>query len=136
MTQKPLKNDDIERALAPVSPSRQKKREARVKRDFWKVIKRAGRVIPFMDDLVASYYCALDPKTPSAARATIFAALAYFVAPIDLVPDFIIMIGFGDDMAILAAVIATLRANITDEHRAKAEIALADHEDEPENDRA
>ncbi|NJR14179.1 MAG: DUF1232 domain-containing protein [Phyllobacteriaceae bacterium] len=110
------------------------KQEARVRRDFWAVLKKAGRKVPFAEDAVAAYYCATDRNTPTGARATLFAALAYFVAPFDLVPDMLALIGFGDDMAVLLAVLAVLKTNITPSHYAQARAALED--DEAPNDKA
>ncbi|WP_417687949.1 YkvA family protein [Roseibium sp.] len=77
---------------------------------------KAARQIPFMEDVVASYYCALDPKTPAKVRATALAALAYFVLPTDVIPDFLIGIGFGDDAGVLMAAITMMRAYVRDEH--------------------
>jgi uncharacterized membrane protein YkvA (DUF1232 family) len=101
-------------------------REARVRRDFWRVAKRAARSIPFMDEVVAAYFCAMDPATPTRVRGMLIAALAYFVIPFDFVPDLLLGIGFADDITVLASVIALLRNNITDRHREAARQALAD----------
>lgn len=103
-----------------------KDRERRVRRDFWKVAKKAARTIPFMDEVVAAYFCAMDPNTPSRVRAMLIAALAYFVVPFDFVPDFLVGIGFGDDITVLAGVIAMMRTHITEKHRQAARRALAD----------
>ena len=51
-------------------------------------------------------------------------ALAYFVMPIDAVPDILMFVGFGDDIAVLGAAIAAIRTNMTEEHYAKARAAL------------
>ena len=51
-------------------------------------------------------------------------ALAYFVLPVDAVPDILMLVGFGDDIAVLGAAIAAIRANMTEEHYAKAREAL------------
>ena len=101
-------------------------REARVKRDFWRVARKAAQKIPFMDEVVAAYFCALDPKTPMRVRATLLGALAYFVMPVDIIPDVLLGIGFTDDVTVLAGVIAMVRAHITDRHRDAARKALAD----------
>jgi hypothetical protein len=58
-----------------------------------KLMKLVGR-IPFAEDLGAAYYAARDPKTPMRAKAVLFAAVAYFVTPIDMMPDFITGLGF------------------------------------------
>ena len=39
-------------------------RESAVRDNFWNTAKRAAGKVPFMDEVVAAYYCALDEKTP------------------------------------------------------------------------
>ena len=111
-------------ALAPYLATNKERQEQRVRRDFWAKLKRAGRKLPFAEEAVASFYCATDSRTPASARAVLFAALAYFIAPIDFVPDILAIIGFGDDMAVLMSVYAILKTHITDDHRAKARDVL------------
>ena len=101
-------------------------KEARVKDRFWPTVRKALRFIPFMEEVVAAYYAMLDPQTPTRAKLTIIGALAYFVSPIDLVPDFILGLGFVDDATILAAAFAATRSSIRDEHREAARRALAE----------
>lgn len=101
-------------------------RETRVRRDFWRVARKAASRIPFMDEVVAAYFCALDPSTPTRVRASLLAALAYFVVPTDFIPDILLGIGFTDDITVLAGVIAMVRAHITDGHREAARKALKD----------
>ncbi|MEZ5997228.1 MAG: YkvA family protein [Hyphomonas sp.] len=84
-----------------------------------KLLKVAGR-IPFADDLAAAYFAAVDPKTPLKAKAVLFAAAAYFVTPIDLLPDFIAGLGFTDDATVLATAIGVVGMHIKDHHRAAA----------------
>lgn len=97
-----------------------------VKRGFWRTLKRAARQIPFTHDLVAAYYCAMDPEVPFRVRATLLAALAYFVAPIDALPDVILGIGFADDATVLVGAISMMAAHITAAHRERAKKALAE----------
>lgn len=93
---------------------------------FWRTVKRAAGKIPFMEDVVAAYYCALDAKTPLRAKAMIFGALGYFILPTDAIPDFILAFGFTDDIAVLTAAIAAVQAHMTPAHRTAAREALAD----------
>ena len=87
---------------------------------FWdKVLANLHRV-PFLEDLVAAYYCAIDPRTPTAVKAALVGALAYFVMPFDLVPDFLLGVGFTDDAAVLAGVVATIRKYMTIDHYTQA----------------
>ncbi|MFC7395670.1 YkvA family protein [Chelatococcus sp. GCM10030263] len=98
--------------------------ETRVKRSFWQALKRVARNVPFAEDLVAAYYCALDPGTPRRVKLILFGALAYFILPMDSIPDIIPLFGFGDDMALLAAAITGVASSITDEHRRRARETL------------
>ena len=103
--------------------------EKRVRKGFWITLAKASAKIPFMEELIASYYCALDPKTPSRVRAILLAALAYFVLPLDSIPDFILGFGFTDDMAVLGAVIASIRSHINENHKDLARQKLASLEE-------
>ena len=102
------------------------KDEAKVRKNFWATVKRAARNIPFMEDVVAAYFCAMDPATPARVRGILIGALAYFVLPLDVVPDALLGIGFTDDAGVLTAAIAMVAAHITDAHRRAAKDALAD----------
>ena len=102
----------------------EKDREDTIRRDFWKVLKRAARHIPFADDLVAAYFCAMDPRTPTRVRVILLGSLAYFVMPVDAIPDFLGAFGFADDITVLTTAIAMVRGNITDAHRKAANDAL------------
>ncbi|MGQ0584959.1 MAG: YkvA family protein [Reyranella sp.] len=94
--------------------------ETKVRAGFWqKARKTLGRV-PFTEDAVAAFYCATDSATPLPIRATLFGALAYFVLPIDAIPDFMLGLGFTDDAAIIVAALTAAKVHITDAHRATA----------------
>jgi uncharacterized membrane protein YkvA (DUF1232 family) len=100
--------------------------EKGVRRDFWAKLKRVGRHIPFAEDLLAAYYCTLDPATPTRVKLILLGAIAYFVMPMDAIPDILPLIGFADDAAVLAAAIAQVAASITDTHREQAKATLRD----------
>jgi uncharacterized membrane protein YkvA (DUF1232 family) len=99
-------------------------REKKIRRDFWAKLKALGRHLPFVEDLLAAYYCALDPATPTRVRTMLLAALAYFILPFDFIPDILPAIGFADDAALLAATLALVASHITPVHRAAAARAL------------
>ena len=42
--------------------------ERDIRRDFWTTLKRFAGQVPFVEHLVAAYYCALDPATPMRVR--------------------------------------------------------------------
>jgi len=94
--------------------------ERTVRRDFLPKLKRVLGHIPFAEDLLAAYYAALDRDTPFAVRATLVAALAYFVMPFDVIPDFVAGLGFTDDAAVLLAALRVVSGAIEDRHRTAA----------------
>ena len=116
----------IDEILTPGDRDRNRQREERVRGQFWRTVKRAARQVPFLEEVVAAYYCALDTRTPLRVRGVLLAALAYFVLPTDFIPDFIFGFGFTDDVAVLTAAITALRSHITPAHRAAAHEALAE----------
>ena len=124
--------DDVKigEILLPGEESEQERREKRVKRRFWPTFRRAARQIPFSRELVAAYYCAIDPKTPTRTRGILLAALAYFVLPLDFLPDFLAVVGFSDDVAVLTAAFAAISGQIKEAHYLKADETLADNPQE------
>jgi len=66
----------------------------------------------------------VDPVTPLHVKAVLFGALAYFIMPIDLIPDVIAWVGFTDDAAVLYAALRTIAPHIKDRHRAEAKAAI------------
>lgn len=99
--------------------------ELYVRNRFWDKVKKTVSRVPFVPDAIAMYYCTLDLKTPIWAKATILAALAYFILPTDAVPDIIPIAGFTDDAGAIAAALAAVNSNLNDEHRQKAKDWLA-----------
>jgi uncharacterized membrane protein YkvA (DUF1232 family) len=91
---------------------------------FWKKLRKVAGKIPFAEDAAAAYFCAVDPRTPSKVKALLLAALAYFVMPVDVIPDFVAGFGFTDDAAVLALALSLVAGNITDDHRKRARAAL------------
>jgi uncharacterized membrane protein YkvA (DUF1232 family) len=98
--------------------------EETVRAGFWPKLKRVLARAPFAEDAVAAWFCAFDPQTPLKVRGMLLAALAYFVLPFDIVPDFILGIGFTDDVTVLMTAIALVSANLRPEHRRQAKQAL------------
>lgn len=93
--------------------------------------KAIAHKVPFSDDVVALYFCALDKSVPIKVKASIVAALAYLVLPADFVPDFLIGLGFTDDVAVLTALYSMVSAHITDDHRKQAKKFFGDNSSEP-----
>ncbi|MGK6313305.1 YkvA family protein [Neorhizobium sp. DT-125] len=123
--------DDVKigEILLPGDEDTQDRQERQVRARFWPTLKRAVRQVPFSRDLIAAYYCAVDPATPVRVRGTLLAALAYFVVPVDFVPDVFAFVGFTDDIAVLAAAFRMIQGHIADRHYEAADLSLADNPD-------
>jgi uncharacterized membrane protein YkvA (DUF1232 family) len=98
--------------------------EARVRAGFWPKVRATIGHIPFAEDALAAYYCAFDRETPLVARATLWGALAYFVLPLDAVPDYLPVLGFADDAAALATAMRMIASHMKPEHREAAKRKL------------
>jgi uncharacterized membrane protein YkvA (DUF1232 family) len=112
---------DPSRALVP---SVQQVNEVRVQKGFWPKIRRTAARIPFARQVISVWYSARDPETPMAAKGIMLGGLAYFVLPVDAIPDVFAGIGFTDDAAVIAALIATLGTHIKRRHKDQADAAL------------
>lgn len=89
---------------------------------MWKIREWARLV---KRDVVALWIAARDARTPWYAKALAMAVAAYALSPIDLIPDFIPVIGYLDDMIVVPLgvllVIALIPPELMDEFRREAE---------------
>ena len=111
---------EIPNPAAVQLPATIARNEKIVDRDFWTKLRKVAGKVPFAEDAAAAYFCAVDPTTPSKVKATLFAALAYFVMPFDAIPDILLGLGYTDDAAVMVAAFTAARLHITEAHRAKA----------------
>jgi|LauGreDrversion4_2_1035121.scaffolds.fasta_scaffold257568_1 uncharacterized membrane protein YkvA (DUF1232 family) len=65
------------------------------------VVKLLNRYIILFSELIKSYVQGNYTKLPVVTLVKITAALLYFVMPFDFVPDFLPLVGFADDLAIV-----------------------------------
>ena len=76
--------------------------------------------MPFVEDAVAAFYCAVDTGTPLYVKAVLMGAIAYFITPTDVIPDFIATLGYTDDAAVLTAAIRAVGSSLKPRHRERA----------------
>ena len=83
---------------------------------FWlklkQFAKKAGREV--IENALCLYYAAKKPDTPKWAKTVIFGALAYFITPLDAIPDLTPLVGFTDDLGALAAALAMVSMYVDD----------------------
>ena len=96
-----------------------------MRRDLWSKLGRLAAHVPFAEDALTAYYCAFDRQTLNNVRVALVGALAYFIAPFDVLPDVMPVVGLADDAAVLAAVFKLVWDRIRPEHRELARDELA-----------
>jgi uncharacterized membrane protein YkvA (DUF1232 family) len=93
----------------------------------WRRLKDWARAI--RRDVHALWLAARDPRTPWYARAFALAIAAYALSPIDLIPDFVPVLGYLDEVILLPpAILLAVRLvppELMAEHRAAAARAAA-----------
>lgn len=90
--------------------------------NFWdkvkSVTKKAGEELIY--NALLLYYVLQSPTTPMEHKALIIGTLGYFILPIDLISDFLPIVGFTDDASALIATIKVVKKNITSEIKEQA----------------
>ena len=83
---------------------------------FWdKLVKyggKAGKKTIYYSLLL--FYSAKNPAVPKSSKLIIIGALSYLIIPIDLIPDFIPVIGLADDASVIAAAVYKVVSHIDD----------------------
>ena len=89
---------------------------------FWKKTKSVGKIIGAKGiySALLLYYVLQKDSISKTDRAVIVAALGYLISFIDLIPDFIPVAGYADDISILGLAILKIAKNIDDEVRNQA----------------
>ena len=88
---------------------------------FEKMKKKANDL---KNEITTIYYAYQNPEVPLLPKIIIIITLAYALSPIDLIPDFIPILGYVDDILILPSLITLsirlIPKEIMDESRLKA----------------
>ncbi len=72
------------------------------------------------------YYTLQKPNVPKKVKATIIGALGYFILPLDLIPDFLVGIGYTDDLGALGLALFQVAMYIDDDIKSKARLKLTE----------
>lgn len=118
---------DSKEELLEALPEMIKQEESSIAADysgdsFWDKIRQhvtsLGRDL--LEKVMILYYVLESEETPGWAKSTCMATLAYFISPLDLIPDMLVPIGYTDDATVVAAAFVTLVAHITPEIKQRA----------------
>lgn len=90
--------------------------EKQVQSNLIAKIRRTLGQVPFAEQALAAYRCSLDPATPKHVKAVLVAALAYFITPVDAIPDVLAGLGFTDDAAVFWAAWRSVSFHINEQH--------------------
>lgn len=90
--------------------------------EFIRKLKEKAKVLK--TEIIAIYLSMRDSRTPLPAKIMIFITISYAFSPIDLIPDFIPVLGYLDDLIILPLLIAIsirlIPGEVLEECRTKA----------------
>ena len=95
---------------------------------FWAKVRRfakkAGAKVIYL--ALQLYYALQSDATPAWAKRVILGALAYFISPVDVIPDVTPIVGFSDDLATMAGALLTIKAHVTPDIKQSARRKLED----------
>ncbi len=94
---------------------------------FWQKLARFARAAgrELVEKALWLYYAAERPDVPRWAKLTMWGALAYFVMPVDAIPDLLPGVGYVDDLGALAAALATVAGYVDEDVKARARERLS-----------
>lgn len=84
--------------------------------EFFKVLPKLAKKGGLKAFVLATilYYTLRSPTTPFSDKAIIIVSLGYLIAPIDLIPDFVLVFGFSDDILALHLAADRIRSTLHD----------------------
>lgn len=123
--------DAAARDALHVDPAKLERDRRLVLERFWMKLRDTMAKVPFVEEAVAAFYAATDPRTPFRAKAILMGALAYFVMPADALPDFIALLGYTDDATVMLLAVKTVRDHLRPEHFERARAWLVSHRTRP-----
>lgn len=93
---------------------------------FWNKLRQHARKVGLKTVYTALllFYAYRRRETPTWARSIIIGLLGYFLAPIDLIPDLSPVLGYTDDLGVLAFGLVAIAGFINDDVKTKARTRL------------
>lgn len=83
-----------------------------VDENLWIKLERVGKKVSFAKDVIALYKYLLDGNVPWYRKSIVVGALIYFISPVDAIPDLAPLVGYLDDLGVIAAVLKFLGSEI------------------------
>jgi uncharacterized membrane protein YkvA (DUF1232 family) len=102
---------------------------------MWDRLKRWARTLE--NDGLTLWFCCRHPGMPWLPKILALVVVAYFLSPIDLIPDFIPVLGYLDDLILLPIsiyfILKLVPEPVLTESRAKAAVWVAEHRPTPKS---
>jgi uncharacterized membrane protein YkvA (DUF1232 family) len=95
-----------------------------LRRRLWSRLSALAASLPFAQEIIAAYFCAIDRRTPLSVKLTLLGTLAGFLLPQRLVPKLLRSLVLGGDVAMLLGTLQSFAAHIRPEHRLRARLVL------------
>jgi uncharacterized membrane protein YkvA (DUF1232 family) len=83
----------------------------------------AGREV--VEKVLWLWFASRRPDLPGWARTTVYGALAYFVLPVDAIPDLLPLVGYTDDLGVLGWALLTIAGYVDADVRRRTDELLA-----------
>ena len=83
--------------------------------NFWKKVKKVAKKagLEILQEAFKLFYVLLEKKIPLRAKVIAMAALGYFISPVDAIPDITPVVGYIDDLGVIALAVSQLKKHIT-----------------------
>ena len=94
--------------LVEIESKSSEDKEKYIDDNLWEKLERVGKKISFAKDILALVNYMRDPNVSWHRKSIIIGALIYFIVPIDAIPDIAPLIGYLDDLGVIAAVLKYL----------------------------
>lgn len=96
------------------------------KEQLLKKLKDCGKIVgkKLLHYVLTLYYALWEGSLSVKEKGMIIGALGYFILPIDVVPDFMLPIGYTDDLTLLTYVFTKLKSAVTPEIKNKAKLKV------------
>jgi uncharacterized membrane protein YkvA (DUF1232 family) len=95
-----------------------------LRRRLWSRLWALAASLPYTQDVIAAYFCAIDRRTPLSIKLALLGALSGFLLPQRLVPKMLRSLVLGGDVAMLLGTLQSFAAQIQPEHRRRARLVL------------
>src|SRR5690606_23443762 len=96
--------------------------ESGLRRKLARYARAAGEEV--VEKVLWLFYAAQSPATPRWAKTAIYGALGYFIFPLDVIPDLAPLVGYTDDLGVLAAALTTVAFYINDDIKARTRVQM------------